>query len=153
MSMLLEGLMNTHLAGLEYDLARPPTNRNADDLGRNSQAQERGLRDESPARSPQLDEIAADEEVEDAAQRRRHTKDRELKRGAGVDLTAVTPQIRRAREGRVVRVEDVAFHKSKYVDDPFIRFGSIFSRYFTTTKPKVWYSPSLSLSFEGAGNE
>lgn len=107
------------LTDLEDQLARAPTDSDADDLRRYSQAQERRLRDEGPTRAPHLDEVAADEEVEDAARRYRHAEDGEPQRGASVDLGAVASLIRRSQKLRVVRVEDVAFHEAEYVEDSF----------------------------------
>lgn len=107
------------LADLEDQFARTPTDSDADDLRRHSQAQERRLRDEGPARTPQLDEVGADEEVEDAAQRYRHAENGELQRGAGVDLGTAAPLVRRPRKRGVVRAEDVASHEAEYVEDRF----------------------------------
>ncbi|KAJ8124074.1 hypothetical protein O1611_g9447 [Lasiodiplodia mahajangana] len=56
------------LADLENQLTSTATDSDADDLRGDSQAQKRGLRDKGPAWAPQLNEVAADEEVKHATE-------------------------------------------------------------------------------------
>ena len=106
------------LTSLEDELAGAPAHRDAEDLGGDAQAEQRGLGDEGPPGPPQLDEVAGDEEVEDAAQARRHAQDAHLHRRPRADLASVAAVADPLEGGRVVvPVEYVAFHEPEYVDD------------------------------------
>lgn len=110
---------NAHqLRRLHQDDAVLPANSDGHDLARDAHGKQAGLADEGPARAETMDQGAADEQVDDAADGGAHAEEGNLRCGGGVYFaTGATVRWGRGGGGMGVAVEGVACHYSEDIDD------------------------------------